>query len=161
RPKLPEGVSKYAWKPDKREADQHRRSIYVLAQRNMRYPLFDVFDLPDQHNSCSRRVQTTTPPQALLLLNGEFTLERPRRWAAALLARDGEKFQCLAAGAYRSAWSRRATGEEIRLGAEFIRRQMELRQAAGNRQGAESPLAAAVIDFCHAIINANEMLYVD
>src|SRR5207248_11341025 len=78
RPKLPEGLSKYAWKPDAREEDQHRRSIYVLAQRNMRYPLFDVFDLPDMHNSCSRRVGTTTAPQALLLLNGELTKERAR-----------------------------------------------------------------------------------
>ncbi len=129
RPKLPDGVSKYAWKPDAREEDQHRRSIYVLAQRNMRYPLFDVFDLPDMHNSCSRRAQTTTPPQALLLLNGG-----------------------LAAGAYRSAWGRRATGEEIRLGAEFMRRQTELRR----RNAAE-----AVADFCHAVLNSNELLYVD
>jgi hypothetical protein len=161
RPRLPEGVSKYAWKPDQREEDQHRRSIYVLAQRNMRYPLFDVFDLPDMHNSCSRRVQTTTPPQALLLLNGEFTLGRARRWAAALLTSDGEKLPCLAAGAYRSAWGRRATGEEIRLGVDFIHRQLALRRPAGGHQGAESALVAAVVDFCHAILNTNEFLYVD
>ncbi len=49
--------------------DRQRRSIYILAKRNMRYPLFDAFDWPDLHNSCSRRVMTTTAPQALLLLN--------------------------------------------------------------------------------------------
>ena len=35
----------------------------------MRFPLFDAFDLPDLHNSCSRRLATTTAPQALQLLN--------------------------------------------------------------------------------------------
>ena len=53
------------------------------------------------------------------------------------------------------------TGEEIRLGAAFMRRQTELRRSAGSLQGADGVLAAAVVDFCHAILNANEMLYVD
>ena len=68
--------------------DRNRRSIYVLAKRNLRFPLFDAFDLPDMHNSCSRRSQTTTAPQALLLLNGEFDARagpaagRARCWRA-------------------------------------------------------------------------------
>ncbi len=170
RPKLPDGVSKYAWKPDAREEDQHRRSVYVLAKRNMRYPLFDVFDLPDMHNSCSRRAQTTTPPQALLLLNGEFTLGRARRWAATLLARHGDGLESLAADAYRSAWGRNATGEEVRLGIAFMRQQAKERRSAGAEKssplagcpkGIDGALAAAVVDFCHAILNTNEMLYVD
>ena len=90
RPKLPDNISKYAWKPDARPQDQHRRSIYVLAKRNMRYPLFDAFDLPDMHNSCARRLTTTTAPQALLLLNGDFALERGQRLAAVLHERFGD-----------------------------------------------------------------------
>ena len=78
RPKLPARISSYAWKADAKPEDQNRRSIYVFAKRNLRYPLFDAFDLPDQHNSCSRRAVTTTAPQALLLLDGEFALERAR-----------------------------------------------------------------------------------
>ena len=57
-------ISNYAWKPDPEPVNRMRRSIYVLAKRNMRYPLFDAFDLPDMHNSCARRTQTTTAPQA-------------------------------------------------------------------------------------------------
>src|SRR5262249_20151624 len=79
RPQLPAGISSYAWKADSRSADQFRRSIYVFAKRNMRYPLFDSFDLPDMHNSCARRMRTTTAPQALVLLNGEFAGERARQ----------------------------------------------------------------------------------
>ncbi len=160
KPKLPEGVSKYAWKAEAREQDQHRRSVYVLAKRNMRYPLFDAFDQPDMHNSCSRRVKTTTAPQALLLLNGEFTLERARKWSAALMGRHRDDLESLAAEAYRSAWGRKPAAEEVRLGAAFIRRQAERLQPAGGRDAAGA-LAAAVADFCHAVLNANESLYVD
>ena len=78
RPKLPAHISSYAWKADAKPENQNRRSIYVFAKRNLRYPLFDAFDLPDQHNSCSRRAVTTTAPQALLLLDGEFALDRAR-----------------------------------------------------------------------------------
>src|SRR5947209_13387516 len=89
RPKLPDHISSYAWKPDAKPEDQNRRSIYVFVKRNMRYPLFDAFDWPDLHNSCGRRVVTTTAPQALLLLNGEFTRERADKLAAGLLAAHG------------------------------------------------------------------------
>jgi hypothetical protein len=150
RPKLPPGISKYAWKPDARSQDQNRRSVYVLAKRNMRYPLFDAFDLPDMHNSCSRRAQTTTAPQALLLLNSEQTRECARTWAAALTARHGSDVNALVADAYRGAWGRQASQDEVRLGVAFIR------QARRGRQPPE-----AIADFCHALLNANETLYID
>ena len=53
RPKLPDRISSYAWKADAKPEDQDRRSVYVFAKRNLRYPLFDAFDLPDMHNSCA------------------------------------------------------------------------------------------------------------
>jgi hypothetical protein len=183
RPKLPDRVSSYAWKPDPRAEDQNRRSIYVFAKRNMRYPLFDAFDLPDMHNSCARRAQTTTAPQALLLLNSEFTLERARCWSAALLSRfDGDE-KSLVAEAYRVAWGRPAEEEEVNLGLQFLHSQELLIREANQARpkfppglpillvgaagwsgacGEEvDPVRAAVRDFCHALLNANEFLYLD
>ncbi|HVS38902.1 MAG TPA: DUF1549 and DUF1553 domain-containing protein, partial [Gemmataceae bacterium] len=109
RPKLPDRISSYAWKPDAKPDDQNRRSIYVFAKRNLRYPLFDAFDEPDMHNSCPRRAVTTAAPQALVLLNGDFALERGQ-WLGAELAKqfpgdDG----ALAARAFRVVWGRPAT----------------------------------------------------
>src|SRR5262249_39782764 len=109
RPKLPDKVSNYAWKPDASVADQNRRSIYVFTKRNMRYPLFDAFDWPDLHNSCSRRAHTTTAPQALLLLNGELALEQAKTWSAHLLAKHGADDNALVSEAYRAAWGRPAS----------------------------------------------------
>ena len=33
--------------PDAKADDRNRRSIYVLAKRNLRYPLLEIFDWPD------------------------------------------------------------------------------------------------------------------
>jgi hypothetical protein len=171
RPPLPPGISNYAWKPDAQIEDQQRRSIYVLAKRNMRYPLFDTFDLPDMHNSCACRMSTTTAPQALLLLNSEFTLERAQRWSAELQARSSDDQRALVAQAYQAAWGRPATEEEIALCLRFLEQQTALlRPQARSAEPETSPgpaldavnaKAAALVDFCHALLNSNEFLYVD
>ena len=157
-------MSNYAWKPDAAPADQNRRSVYVFVKRNMRYPLFDAFDWPDLHNSCSRRVNTTTAPQALLLLNGELTHENARVWGAKLIARHGSDDEAIVAHAYRAAWSRPATADEVRLGTRFITAQAErlrAKAAGAAPMTAAEARAAAVVDFCHALFNASEFLYVD
>jgi hypothetical protein len=154
RPTLPERISSYAWKPDAHPQDQKRRSIYVFAKRNMRYPMFDAFDFPDMHNSCARRTPTTTAPQALLLLNSDFALERARHWAASLCAHHPAGLREVIAEGYRNAWGRPATEEEIRLGLEFVCKAMASLPARTARLD-------AVADFCHALLNANEFVYVD
>jgi hypothetical protein len=165
RPKLPEKISKYSWKPDLRPEDQHRRSIYVLAQRNMRYPLFDAFDLPDMHNSCARRLTTTTAPQALLLLNGDFALERGRAFAATLHECFGGDEARMIAHGYRLAWGRQPSTEEIQLGLRFLSKHTEMlrtrRHADGGAMDADAARRAALADFCHALLNTNEFLFID
>jgi hypothetical protein len=164
KPKLPDKISNYAWKADAKAENQNRRSIYVFVKRNMRYPLFDAFDWPDLHNSCSRRVTTTTAPQALLLLNGDFVRERAEKIGTALLARYGARDAELVAQAYRAAWGRPATADEVQLGVKFLSTQAETIRTRGDAAGAKEPdalRAAAVADFCHALLNTNEFLYVD
>jgi hypothetical protein len=151
RPALPEGVSRYAWKPDESLADQQRRSIYILVQRNMRFPLFDAFDWPDLHNSCSRRQNTTTASQALQLFNGPLTHEQARVWVAQLRDRFGEESDRIVATAYRAAWGRPANPDEVRLGLDFLKRQTERRRDPHQ----------ALVDFCHTLFNTNEFLTID
>jgi hypothetical protein len=144
RPELPEHISTYAWKADTRSVERNRRSIYMVAKRNMRYPLFDAFDLPDMHNSCARRMQTTTASQALLLFNGAFVEEQARRWSEKLKQMYPSDTETQIRLAYRYAWGRPATEKEIRLGIGYLHQ-------AG----------ATLADFCHALFNTNEFLYVD
>ncbi|HEV3345385.1 MAG TPA: DUF1549 and DUF1553 domain-containing protein [Pirellulales bacterium] len=158
RPELPGGLSRsYAWTADERPADRQRRSVYVLAKRNLHYPLFEAFDQPDMHHSCPRRAETTTAPQSLVLLNGELALDQARRWAARLLGEHRQDLLGLISGAYREAFARSAANDEIEAAARFIDQQCR----ASGEAAHEAALQAAVADFCHALFNVNEFLYVD
>src|SRR5437867_5535066 len=73
--------SQWAVTPD--ESEHSRRTIYLIAKRNLRLPFMEVFDAPDLQVSCPRRESSTHAPQALELLNGELA----NRQAEALAAR--------------------------------------------------------------------------
>ena len=60
-PEIPAGIEGHGWKPSLEEAQRDRRSIYVFVRRNVRYPMFEAFDMPDTHETCARRYNTTTP----------------------------------------------------------------------------------------------------
>ncbi|MBI5802246.1 MAG: DUF1549 domain-containing protein, partial [Verrucomicrobia bacterium] len=48
---------------DPREHD--RRSLYIFAKRNLRFPFLEVFDAPDSNLTCPERGRSTTAPQSL------------------------------------------------------------------------------------------------
>jgi hypothetical protein len=151
RPELPAGVSpRYSWKPDALPAARNRRSIYLLAKRNLRYPLFEAFDQPDLHQSCPRRAVTVTAPQSLAMLNSDLTLDLAHKWAERLVAEHQEDESGLLRAAYRVAYGREATNEELQVTDRF------LSKPANQRVGVED-----VSDFCHAIFNSNEFITVD
>jgi len=59
-----------------------RRGIYTRQMRNTRDPLFDAFDGADAYLSTPVRNVTTTPTQALFLVNGDWMLARAEELAA-------------------------------------------------------------------------------
>jgi hypothetical protein len=158
RPKLPAGIGeRYAWEPDKEAAQRNRRSVYVFAKRNMRFPLFEAFDQPGLHQSCARRAVTVTAPQSLAMLNGELSLELARSWAKRLIADHGDTSAELICAAYRAAYNRPASVEETRLAKEFLSEQAGLDSSDPD---GELPVEA-VAEFCHALFNSNEFITVD
>src|SRR6185436_11988780 len=89
-PELPSGLSvRGGWKVSTDEAERNRRSVYILVRRNTRYPMFETFDMPDTHESCARRNITTTPVQALTMLNSELTLQWAQNFAGRILQAAG------------------------------------------------------------------------
>ena len=91
-PELPEDMvaPRGGWKVTADEAERNRRSIYVFAKRNLRYPLFGTFDAPDGNESCSRRHVSTSAPQALMLMNGKITVDWARAFAGRVLKEVGK-----------------------------------------------------------------------
>ena len=168
-PELPSGVTARGyWKETADPTERHRRSVYVFVKRNMRFPLFEAFDMPDTHEPCARREITTTAPQALMLLNDESVLDAARHFAGRVLQQAGPDREAQITNAYRLAFNRTPTEEEKHLATAFLRRQSALLAAQpklllpvpppGGANGAE---AAALVDLCHALLNSNEFLYTE
>ena len=84
-PPQPEGVMNLgqvprSWKPSQ-GGDRYRRGLYTHFWRATPHPALMVFDAPDGLSSCTRRVRSNTPLQALTLLNDKQFLELARALA--------------------------------------------------------------------------------
>src|SRR5215813_10036799 len=86
-PEIPKEMDvRGGWKRNESEDQKTRRSIYTFVRRNSRFPMFQAFDMPDTHESCSRRMVSTTAPQALTMLNDKVVLQWAQAFAARALA---------------------------------------------------------------------------
>jgi hypothetical protein len=73
------------------DTSQHdRRSVYLIAKRNLRLPFLEVFDQPDLQTSCGCRVSSTHAPQALEMLNGSLSNDLAGCFAERLRLEAGE-----------------------------------------------------------------------
>ena len=123
-------------------AEFNRRSIYRVWTRGGRSALLDVFDCPDPSTTSPKRAVTTTPIQALTLLNNSFMLRMADRFAARLEREAGPDVARQVARAYQLALARDPTADELAT----IRPSVE--------QHGLNVLA-------RALFNSNEFLYVD
>ena len=134
------------------DASEHdRRSIYVFARRNLRYPLFDLFDRPDALMSCGRRNESTTAPQSLMLFNSAFSLSMAQSLAEILLTSAGSNAETLVNAGFLRCCARNPTKEELALGKSFLERQT----------GLTATFEDAMTDYCLALLNTSAFLYVD
>ena len=89
------------WRVTPNPAQHDRRSVYLIAKRNLRLPFLEVFDAPDTLVSCPRRESTTHAPQVLELLNGTFSNREAKVLAARLAAESGRSYRGQIDLAYR------------------------------------------------------------
>ena len=168
-PELPPGMeTRGGWKTSADLAARDRRSIYVFVRRNTRYPMFETFDMPDTHEPCSRRNVTTSPLQALTLLNSKQSLEWAQGFAGRVLQTAGADREKQIQQAFLLAFSRPPTRAERETAEKFFERHRDI--LSERDQLAVPPKrpadvtdvdAAALVDFCHMLINANEFVYVN
>ena len=157
------------WKPEKDISEASRRSVYIFVKRNLRYPMFETFDFPDTHESCARRYHTVTPSQSLALMNDELVLDWSRSLAGRVLNDAGVSVDGQIDRAYRLALHRAPKASEKQATLEFLRSQASILREQRDKlylpdplpPGVEPAHAAAVVDFCHALLNSNEFLYLN
>ena len=71
--------------PTAKGVDRYRRGLYTYFRRSAGYPGLITFDAPDGTASCTRRMRSNTPLQALTLLNDEAEVEFAEKLAARIL----------------------------------------------------------------------------
>lgn len=108
-PPIPDGVMslgqvKRPW-PVSAGADRYRRGIYTFVFRATPPPSLSVFDAPEGLSSCTRRIRSNTPLQALTLLNDSAYFEFAEAMTR-IVEEDGVD------AAFQRCTSRKPTSEE-------------------------------------------------
>ncbi|MFC5454882.1 DUF1553 domain-containing protein [Prosthecobacter fluviatilis] len=121
--------------------ENERRMIYAHKVRREPETVFGAFDCPDAGQSTARRIESTTPIQALNLFNSRFTLVQSTAFAERAKKEAGPDLANQITHAYRLAFSRVPTPEELADTTPLVR---------------EHGLTA----LCRALFNSNEFLFV-
>jgi hypothetical protein len=114
--------------------------VYHQNARASVVDLMTEFDQPDCTFSAPRRTETTTPLQALTMLNHSFTLDMAAALAARLTREAGEDAARQVNLAFQLCYSRSATKKEIAACRDLID---------------HHDLAA----LCRVLLNTSEMIY--
>jgi hypothetical protein len=122
--------------------DAWRRMVYQFKPRMQQDETFGAFDCPDAAQTAPRRTSSTTPLQALNLLNGGFVLEQAAIFAARLRRDAGEAPERQVERAFRLAFARAPDASERDAAAAVVR-----------EHGLEA--------FCRALFNASELIYLE
>jgi len=148
-PPLPEDLADFArygrtggvmWEPNENEGDARRRSVYIFQRRSLPLPLMASFDATPFSESCERRSSTTTPLQALGMMNGTLVQEEAEHLAARIRKQVGEE---------RSVQVQKVC--EVVLG----------RLPATSELRKFSAFDGSLASICLVLLNSNEFLYLE
>lgn len=100
---------------DRAEPEYNRRTVYRINVNSGKDPLLDAFDCPDPSVKTPRRGVTTTPLQALGLMNNSFVLRQAKFLAERAMQEGKQDLSAAVHAAYRIALGRAPTAEETSL----------------------------------------------
>ncbi|HEX2749399.1 MAG TPA: DUF1549 domain-containing protein, partial [Verrucomicrobiales bacterium] len=112
------------------DATKPRRAIYVKVLRNVRDPLADAFDAPQNFNSTPTRDTTTTATQSLLLANSRFLMDRAEAMAKRLIAKHADD-RALVEAAWQAATNHAPATDEMDEALAFLKAQQQSAAPAG------------------------------
>jgi hypothetical protein len=128
---------------EKFRPETYRRSVYHQNARASRVDLLSDFDAPDCAFSTSRRMPTTTPSQALVLMNHGFTMAMAEALSKRLSsATDAANYD-----------GRIILGFKLALGREPTPAEQSAAIALVGKHGMRA--------FCRALLNTSELIYLD
>jgi len=96
-----------------------RRSLYTAAFRNVRHPLFEVFDYADINQPIAQRTTSTVATQALFLMNSPKVIEQARSAAEVVLKSSPETDKRIDT-AFQNSLQRRPSEKEQAQVRDFV-----------------------------------------
>ncbi len=133
-----------------------RRSIYLEVRRNFLSPMMLAFDRPIPFTTFGKRNTTNVPAQSLFLMNDPSVAEQARLMAQRLLSRSDQRVEGNIQWIYQRALTQPARKEEVDHAQAFLQRQAKLLGTDPSRAGYPEEVWA---DYCHAIFNTKEFIY--
>jgi hypothetical protein len=132
-----------------------RRSIYTGMRRNFLPTLMQTFDAPTPFSTVGKRNVTNVPAQSLALMNDPLFHQQARVWAERLFREmpdaDGAK---RVSWLFESAYGRLPTAKETKACLESLGELSQLQKST------DSQNIDSWAELCHALLNANDFIYV-
>ncbi len=129
-----------------------RRSVYVYLKRQLPMPMLDLFDSPDTSRSCAARFTSTTPTQALALLNDEFVNEQARYLAKRILAEQpNDSVRAL----MERVWALPLSDMQVAEATAFVAERLAARTTEPDAR------KLALADLAVVMFNSSQFVYVD
>ena len=148
--------------------DLHRRSLYTFWKRTVPHPAMVTFDAAERNVCVAKRQSTSTPLQALALLNDVQIVESARFAAQRMLQSGGSTDEARVEWLFRTLTSRPSTEKETAILVQLLREQREL--FAANRGEATKLLTVGeakndpqleVVELAAATVLAEAILNLD
>ena len=125
------------WESNEKEEDARRRSVYVFQRRSLPLPMMASFDAIVFSESCERRINTTTPLQALTMMNGDLLREEAVVLAARVAKLSPDPITQI--------------GKAFEIALQRPPKPAEIEMFRGH----------ALVSVCRVLLESNEFLYVD
>ncbi len=138
--------------------DTSRRSIYLMQQRIKKQPFLEVFDGADPNATTGLRPISTTPIQALFMMNDKFTHEQADKFAARIAITFPTE-RARINFAYQLAFGRPATAAEVRMGRNYLK--VCLAALKETNLPADEQPRAALASYARVLFSSNEFVFVD
>ena len=106
--------------------DRYRRAVYTYRWRATPHPALKVFDAPDAFASCTRRIRSNTPLQALTLLNDPAFFEIAQGLAERILKEGDKADKARITLGFRLCLAREPDARELTVLESFLNKQRQL-----------------------------------
>jgi hypothetical protein len=161
-----------AWEASSNPHEINRRSLYIFARRSVPYPLLETFDLNNPQQAHSKRDVTTTPLQALTLVNNDLVFQWSQALAGRVIHEAGASESARIERLYQILFARNPDDYERSALKEFLDEHEKLIASkatdgkfsiavpTGEDVKTNDPIrASAFVDLVHTVANSNEFIY--